>query len=96
MTVTKVSANITLKIDLSDHPLIKDDIFEVTVTFPPRGTPIGIIYQYCEHHNMYYVSNSKNNSPWNGDLTAINIKNASIIIIGRKETISVPKFTKYR
>ena len=33
------------KIDISDQPLIKDDIFEATVTFPPIGTPIGIIDQ---------------------------------------------------
>ena len=31
----------TFKIDLSGYPFIKDGIFEVTVNFPPRGTPIG-------------------------------------------------------
>ena len=47
-----------LKIDLLDHPFIKDDIFEVNVNFPPRGTPVGITTQYCEHHNMSYISQS--------------------------------------
>ena len=36
----------TFKTDLSDHPFIKDDIFETNVNFPPRGTPIGIVTQY--------------------------------------------------
>ena len=35
----------TIKIDLSDHPFIKYDIFEVNVIFPPRGTPFGIFSQ---------------------------------------------------
>ena len=33
----------TFKIDNSDHPFIKDDIFEVTVNLSPRGTPIGTV-----------------------------------------------------
>ena len=36
-----------IKIDLSYHLFIKDDIFEVTVKFPPIGTPVVIITQYC-------------------------------------------------
>ena len=35
----------TLKIDLSYHPFIKYDIFEVDVNYTPRGTPIGIVTQ---------------------------------------------------
>ena len=46
----------TLKIYLSDHPCIKDDIFEFNVNLPPRGTTIGIVKQYCEHKNMSYIS----------------------------------------
>ena len=42
----------TLKFCLSDHPFIKNDIFEVNVNLPPRGTPIGIVAQYCEYQNM--------------------------------------------
>ena len=42
MLGTNISTLQTLKIDLSDHPFIKDNIFEVNVNFPPRGTPIGI------------------------------------------------------
>ena len=45
MTGTNVSTLPILKIDLSDHPFIKHDIFEVTVTFSPRGSPIGIVAQ---------------------------------------------------
>ena len=41
-----------IKIDLSDYPFIKDDIFEVNVNFPPECTPIGSVTQYCKHHNM--------------------------------------------
>ena len=51
-----ISTNIytlpTLKIYPSDHPFINDDIFEVQVNFSPGGTPICIIAQYREHHNM--------------------------------------------
>ena len=42
MLGTNTSTLPTLKIDLSDYPLIKYDIFEGIVNFPPRGTPIGI------------------------------------------------------
>ena len=34
-----------LKIYLSNHPLIKYDIFEFDVNFPPISTPIGIVTQ---------------------------------------------------
>ena len=32
-------------IDISDHPFIKYDIFEVTINFPPIDTTIDIIAQ---------------------------------------------------
>ena len=32
-----------LKVELSDYPFIKDDIFEVNVNFQPRFTPIVIV-----------------------------------------------------
>ena len=50
----KPSCPSNTKIDLSDHTFIKDNIFEATVTFPPRGTPIGILDQYCKYHTMSY------------------------------------------
>ena len=71
---------------LSDHPLIKYDIFEVNVNFPPRGTPIGILEQYCEHHNMSYISQSANNISRNHSFPAINRTNVWMISIGRKES----------
>ena len=46
----------TLKTELSDYPSIKYYIFEGNFNFPPRGTPIVIVTQYCEHHNMSYIS----------------------------------------
>ena len=52
---TYISVRPTLKIDLSDHTFIKYDIFEGTVSFPTRGTTIGIVTQYCKHHNMSYI-----------------------------------------
>ena len=51
-----ISTPPTLKIELSYHTLIKYDIFEGNITFPPRGTTIGIITQYCKNHNMSYIS----------------------------------------
>ena len=51
-----ISALPTLKIELSDHPFIKYDIFEGNFNFPPRDTPIGITIQSCEHHNMSHIS----------------------------------------
>ena len=74
----------TLKFDLSNHPFIKDGIFEVDVSFPPRGTILGIITQYFEHHNMSYISQSENNSPCNHAFPAINGSNFYILSIGRK------------
>ena len=56
MLVTNTSTPPILKIDLSYHPFIKDDIFEVNINFPPRFTTIGIVTQYCEHQNMSYIS----------------------------------------
>ena len=55
MRGTNTSTLTTLKIDLSDHPFIKYDIFEVNVNLSLRGTPIGIVAQYYEHHNMLYI-----------------------------------------
>ena len=65
MLGTNTSTLKTLKTDLSDHPFIKDDIFEVNVNLPPRVTTIGIVTKYCEHHNMSYIFQSINNIPWN-------------------------------
>ena len=48
----------TLKIGLSDCPLIEDDIFGITVNFLPIDTTIGIAAQCCEHHNISYISHS--------------------------------------
>ena len=79
-----------LKNDLSEHPFIKYDTFEVNVTFPLRGTPIGIVSQYCENHNMYYVSQSKNNIPRKQASTERNITNVCILSIGRKLPKTVP------
>ena len=42
---TNMSTLPTLKIDLSYHPFIKYDIFEVNINLPPRGTPIEIVSQ---------------------------------------------------
>ena len=56
MLGTNTSYLPTLEIYLSDHTFIKYDIFEVNVDFKPRGTPIETITQYCEHHNMSYIS----------------------------------------
>ena len=81
MTEKSVYALITLKIDLSDHPFIKYDIFEVTTTFPPRGTPIVIVAQYCEHHNMSYISHTTNNIPCNHALPVIIRTNVWILRI---------------
>ena len=53
----------TLKIDLSYHPFIKDDIFEVNDNFPLRGNTIGIIVKYCDHHKISYISHSRNDIP---------------------------------
>ena len=69
------------KIDLSYHTLIKDDIFEATVKFPPGGNHVSMISHYSEHHNMPYVSQSTNSIPWNRELHARNITNVCILII---------------
>ena len=74
----------TLKNDLSDPTFIKYDIFEVTVTFTPKGTPIGISDQYYDNQNMSYVSQSTKNSPHNRTLPARNKTNLYILSIGRK------------
>ena len=92
MLFTTTSTLTTLKIDLSDHSFIKDDIFEVIVNFPSRGPPIGITTQYCEHHNMSYISKSENNSPWDHAFPARNRENIWILIIGRKEPTSALQF----
>ena len=52
MTSTNVSTLPTLKIDLTDHPYIKDDVFEVTINFPQRINIIEMVAQYCEHQNI--------------------------------------------
>ena len=46
----------TIKMDIYYHPLIKEDLFEATVTFSQRFTPILIINYYCQNHNMTYIT----------------------------------------
>ena len=84
MPGTNIPALPTLKFDLSYHPSIKDNIFEVNIDFPPRGTTIGITTQHCEHNNMSCIYQSENNSLWNHAFPNINRKNFWILIIGRK------------
>ena len=67
MTVRNISTLPTLKCFLSNNPFIKCAIFEVTVNFPPRVTPIGIVAQYCEHHNISYISHSTTKKLWDRD-----------------------------
>ena len=75
----------TLIFDLSDHPFIKDNIFEFDLNLTPIGTPIDIATQYCEHHNMSYISQLKKNSPRNHFFPSRNMTNFWILGIGRKE-----------
>ena len=89
---TNTSTFPTFKIDLSDHLFIKDYIFKVDVDLPPRGTPIVIVTQYCEHYNMSYISQSTNNSPWNYFLPSRNGTNVFILVVGRKEPTKVQQF----
>ena len=84
MLVTNNSTLTTFKIDLSDHPFMKYDIFEANVNFLLVGTDIGIVAQYCEHHNMSYISQSKNNIPWNNAFTDRNSTNVWILGISIK------------
>ena len=74
---------------LSDHPLIKYDIFEVNVNFPPRVTPIGIVAQYYEHHIMSYISQSTKNIPYNHAFPDRNMNNFCILSIGRKKPTTI-------
>ena len=90
MTGTNIYILPTLKIDLSYHPFIKDDIFEVNVNLPPRG----IVAQYCENHNMSYIYQSQNNIPWNCYFTARNGTNFWILSIYRKGQTTVQQVLK--
>ena len=89
MTGKNISTHPTLKIEPSDYPFIKYDIFEVNVNFPPIVTHIGIVLQYCKHHNMSYIFKSTKNIPWNQALPARNRTNVWIFRIGRKEPRTV-------
>ena len=85
MTGTHISMLTMIKIDISDNPFIKDDIFEATVIFLPRGTPVGMVFHYCENHNMSYFYQSKKYIPWNRAFFERKITNVWILSIGRKE-----------
>ena len=85
MFCANISTLPTLKIDLLNHIFIKDDIFGVNVNFPQSVPHIGIVIQYCEHHNMSYISQSLNNIPWSHAFTARNRNNAWMIITGRNQ-----------
>ena len=84
----------TLKIDLSDHPFIKYDIFEVNANFPKRGTPIGFVIQYCGHNNMSYLYQQANNNPWYHEFPDRNRTNVWILGICRKELITVQQVSE--
>ena len=89
MNVKNIPAFLTLTFYLSDLPFIKDDIFEAAVSCPPKGTLIGIVAQYCKHHNMPYVYQPENNSPCTQTLPARNITNLCILIIGVNDPTTV-------
>ena len=55
----------------------------------PRGTPLEILEQYCEHHNMSYISQSTNNSSCNHAFSDRNRTDFWILIIGRKYPTTV-------
>ena len=55
MTIAYIYSFPILKIDTSDYLFIRDNIFLVYVNFAPTGNHIGIVAQYCEHHNMSYM-----------------------------------------
>ena len=74
-TGTNISALTMLKNDLLYHSFIKYDIFEETVNFPPRDTPIIMIDHYCNNHNMSYVSRLIDNRPCKISPPARNITN---------------------
>ena len=92
MLGTNTSTLPTLKVDLSDHTIIKDDIFEVNVNFPPRGTPIGIVTQYCEQHNISYISQSENNIPWYHKFPYRKSDTVWFLSIDRKDSTTVQQF----
>ena len=77
------------KIDLSDHPFIKYDIFEATIKRSPIVTPIFIINYYYEHHNMTFITQPNKNIPRNGAFFARKITNVRIPSIGRKHPTTV-------
>ena len=84
MTGANIFTLPTLKLNLSDYPFIKYDIFGVDVTVPPIDTHICIVAQYCEHHNMAYIYQSTKNIQWNCNFTVIKIKNVWILSNERK------------
>ena len=90
MSGINISTLTTLIFDITENPIIKYDIYEVTLTFTPRGNTITIVSQYFEHHKMFYVSHLKKNIPWNRNISERDRTNVWILIIGRKET-TVPK-----
>ena len=87
-----ISTLTTLQIDLSNHPFIKYDIFEIDVNFPPRCNLIGIVTQYCKHHKISYLFHSTNKIPRNHAFPAINKANFWILVICRKEQTTVQQF----
>ena len=84
LIVTNVYTLPILNIYLLDHHFIKYYIFEVNVHFPPRVTPIGIVDQYCEHHNMSYIPQSTKNITCKHAFSARNSTNLFILSIGIK------------
>ena len=86
---TDTTALPTIKIDPSDHPFIKYDIFEAAVTFPARFNPIDIITYYCEHHKITYIYQSNNNSPHNRAFPEIQRTNVCILGVWIKEPTTV-------
>ena len=89
MLGTNISTLSILKINLSDHPFIKYDIFEVHNNSPSRGNTIDIVAQYCEHHNMPYISQLTNNSSLNHAFPTRNRTTVWILSIGIKKPTTV-------
>ena len=92
LNVKDTSDLLTIKLVYISHPFIKYEIFEETVAFPPRVTPIGIITYYFDQHIMTYIYESNYNIPWKRVFASRKRTDVYIIIVGRKYPKTLQNF----
>ena len=58
INIKDIESLTVLKIDVRNHIFVKNEIYKVTIIFPPRVTPVGFHLTWCGYFGMTFVKRS--------------------------------------